>query len=109
MKPLIKAVLASMVCGLIASGSALAAETTKAATKAATTTATCAWSDEAKMRDHFMHHVTYPTTGAMIKETCKKEMPGEFTAAERTCFNGKIADKTTYKNAGEVFAALNVK
>jgi hypothetical protein len=53
--------------------------------------------------------VTYPTTGAMIKETCKKEMPNEFTAAERTCFNGKIADKTTYKNAGEIFAALNVK
>lgn len=104
MKLVIKATLVSMVCGLIASGSALAAETTKGAT-----TAMCAWSDEAKMKDHFTKHVTYPTTGAMIKETCKKEMPNEFTASERTCFNGKIADKTTYKNAGEVFAALNVK
>ena len=108
MKLVIKATLVSMVCGLIASGSALAAETTKGATKAATT-AMCAWSDEAKMKDHFTKHVTYPTTGAQIKETCKKEMPNEFTAAERTCFNGKIADKTTFKNAGEVFAALNVK
>ena len=109
MKLVFKAALVSMVCGLIASGSALAAETTKGTTKAATTTAMCAWSDEAKMKDHFTKHVTYPTTGAIIKETCKKEMPGEFTAAERSCFNGKIADKTTYKNAGEVFAALNVK
>jgi hypothetical protein len=109
MKLVIKATLVSMVCGLIASGSALAAETTKEATKAATTTAMCAWSDEAKMKDHFTKHVTYPTTGAQIKETCKKEMPNEFTAAERTCFNGKIQAKKTYKNADEVFAALNVK
>lgn len=108
MKLAIKATLVSMVCGLIASGSALAAETTKGATKAATT-AMCTWSDEAKMKEHFTKHVTYPTTGAQIKETCKKEMPNEFTAAEQTCFNGKIADKTTYKNVGEVFAALNVK
>ncbi len=109
MKPVFKAALVSMVCGLIASGSTLAAETTQGATKAAATKATCPWSDEAKMKDHFTKHVTYPTTGAIIKETCKKEMPGEFTAAERTCFNGKIANKKTYKNAGEVFAALNVK
>ena len=109
MKLFFKATLVSMVCGLIASGSALAAETTKGTTKAAATTAMCAWSDEAKMKDHFTKHVTYPTTGAKIKETCKKEMPGEFTAAEQTCFNGKIQDKTTYKNVGEVFAALNVK
>ena len=109
MKLVYKATLVCMVCGLIASGSALAAETAMGAAKATTTTAMCAWSDEAKMKDHFMKHVTYPTTGAKIKETCKKEMPGEFTAAERTCFNGKIADKTTYKSAGEIFAALNVK
>src|SRR4030065_81346 len=109
MKLVIKVTLVSMVCGLIASGSALAAEPTKGATKAAATTAICAWSGEGKMEDHFTKHVTYPTTGAKIKETCKKEMPNEFTAAEQTCFNGKIADKTTYKNAGEIFAALNVK
>ena len=104
MNLVLKAALVSMVCGLISSGSALAAEKTKG-----TTAATCAWSDVAKMKEHFTKHVTYPTTGAQIKETCQKEMPGEFTAAERTCFNGKIADKTTYKNADEVFAVLNVK
>lgn len=109
MKLAIKVTLVSMVCGLIASGSAVAAETTKGATKAAATTAMCAWSDEAKMKEHFTKHVTYPTTGAQIKETCQKEMPGEFTGAERACFNGKIADKTTYKNADEVFAVLHVK
>lgn len=109
MKLVIKATMVSMVFGLIASGSALAAEATKGAAKAAATTAMCAWSDEAKMKEHFMKHVTYPTTGAKIKETCKKEMPNEFTAAEQACFNGKIADKAAFKNVGEVFAALNVK
>lgn len=56
-----------------------------------------------------MKHATYPTTGAKIKETCKKEIPKEFSDAERTCLEGKFADSTTYKSAGEVFAALNVK
>ncbi len=109
MKLVFKATLVGMVCGLIANGSAWAAETPMATTKAAANTAMCAWSDEAKMKDHFMKHVTYPTTGAKIKETCKKEMPKEFTGAERACFEGKIQDKTTFKNAGEVFAALKVK
>lgn len=108
MKPVIKGALACMIYGLVASGSALAAETPKETTKAAAT-AMCKWSDEAKMKEHFTKHVTYPMTGTQIKETCRKEMPNEFTAAERTCFNGKIADKTTYKSAGEIFAALNVK
>jgi hypothetical protein len=66
MKLVFKAALVSMVCGLIASGSALAAEKTKGATAA-----TCAWSDVAKMKEHFSKHVTYPTTGAQIKETVK--------------------------------------
>ena len=109
MKLVFKVALVSMVCGLIASGSALAAEATKGNAQAATTKAMCAWADEAKMKDHFTKHVTYPTTGAKIKETCKKEMPKEFTGAERACFEGKIQDKTTFKNAGEVFAALKVK
>src|SRR3990172_5343611 len=95
MKLVLKATLVSMVCGLIATGSALAAETTKAK---ATTTAMCTWSNDAIMKDHFTKHVTYPTTGAKIKETCKKEMPGEFTASERSCFEGKIKDKMTFKN-----------
>lgn len=69
---------------------------------------TCKWTDEAKLRDHMMTHVTYPATGKAIKETCKKEMPEEFTKAERKCFEAKLKNKKEYKSADEAMAALGM-
>jgi hypothetical protein len=109
MKAVLKVSLISMICGLSVSGVTWAAEDAKGAGMAPSAKAACAWSNEAKMKEHFLKHVTYPTTGAQMKEVCRKEMPDEFTAAERSCFEGKINDKKTYKSAGEVFAELNVK
>ena len=71
-------------------------------------TKSCKWSDETKLRDHVATHVTYPATGKAIKETCKKEMPEEFSKSERKCFEGKINNKKEYKNPDEVLAALGL-
>jgi hypothetical protein len=62
-----------------------------------------------KLKEHLKTHVTYPASGKAVKETCKKEMPDEFTTDERACAEKKLADGTEYKSADEVLKALGVK
>ncbi len=65
--------------------------------------------DAAKLKEHLEKHVTYPAKGKDIKEACKKEMPDEFTAQERSCVDSKLKSDTEYKNAADVMKALGVK
>ena len=66
------------------------------------------FADAAKAKEHLEKHVTYPAKGKDIKAACKKEMPDEFTKAERACANKKIKDKTEYRSAEDVEKALGL-
>jgi hypothetical protein len=46
---------------------------------------------------------------AVIKDSCKEEMPDEFSKEQRAYFDSKLKDDTTYKNPEEVLSALNLK
>ena len=67
------------------------------------------WGDTAALKEHLESHVKYPATGKAIKESCKVEMPDEFAKQQRAYLDSKLKDDTTYKNAEEVLAALNLK
>jgi hypothetical protein len=67
------------------------------------------WGDQSALKEHLEKHVTYPTTGKVIKETCKNEMPDEFSQAQRAYLDAKLKDDATYKNSEEVMSALNLK
>lgn len=69
----------------------------------------CKFSDPAKLKEHIEKHITYPAKGKDIKEACKKEIPDEFTKAERACVAKKLKDGTEYKSADEVMKALGVQ
>ena len=47
--------------------------------------------------------------GKAIKESCKVEMPSQSSKQQGAYLDSKLKDDTTYKNAGEVLAALNLK
>ena len=67
------------------------------------------WGDTAALKEHLESHVKYPATGKAIKESCKVEMPDEFAKQQRAYLDSKLKDDTTYKDAEEVLAALNLK
>ena len=67
------------------------------------------WGDTTALKEHLDSHVKFPATGKIIKESCKVEMPDEFAKQQRAYLDSKLKDDTTYKNAGEVLAALNLK
>ena len=67
------------------------------------------WGDTTALKEHLDSHVKFPATGKVIKESCKVEMPDEFAEQQRAYLDSKLKDDTTYKNAGEVLAALNLK
>jgi hypothetical protein len=49
------------------------------------------------------------TCGLSAPENAGVEMPDEFAKQQRAYLDSKLKDHTTYKNAGEVLAALNLK
>lgn len=67
------------------------------------------WGDTTALKEHLDSHVKFPATGKVIKESCKVEIPDEFAEQQRAYLDSKLKDDTTYKNAGEVLAALNLK
>ena len=67
------------------------------------------WGDTTALKEHLDSHVKFPATGKAIKESCKVEMPDEFAKEQRAYLDSKLKDDTTYKNPGEVLAALNLK
>ena len=67
------------------------------------------WGDTTALKTHLNNHVTFPATGKDIKESCKGEMPDEFTKEQRAYFDAKIKDDTTYKSPEEVLSAMNLK
>ena len=67
------------------------------------------WGDTTALKEHLDSHVKFPATGKVIKESCKVEMPDEFAKEQRAYLDSKLKDDTTYKNPGEVLAALNLK
>lgn len=69
----------------------------------------CPFKEESKLRTHLAEHVTYPSTGKQVKETCKKEMPDEFSKEERQCVEKTLSDKKTYRSSKEVLADLGLK
>jgi hypothetical protein len=64
------------------------------------------WGDTTSLKEHLDSHVKFPATGKVIKESCKVEMPDEFTKAQRAYLDSKLGDDTTYKSAVEVLSAL---
>jgi hypothetical protein len=96
-----RALLVILTCfGLIAVSTIARADDAKAG---------CAFSDVAKLKEHLAKHVSYPAKGKAIKSACKKEMPDEFSQAERACAAKKLKDGTEYKSADEVIKALGVE
>lgn len=69
----------------------------------------CHWKDEVKLRAHLNDHIKYPATGKLIKETCMKEMPDEFSKEERDCLTNKLPDTKEYKTMDEVLMDLGLK
>ena len=67
------------------------------------------WGDTTALKEHLDSHVKFPATGKVIKESCKVEIPDEFAAQQRAYLDSKLKDDTTYKNPGEVLAALDLK
>ena len=67
------------------------------------------WGDTTAFKEHLDSHVKFPATGKVIKESCKKEIPDEFDKGHRAYMDSKLKDDTTYKNPGEVLAALDLK
>ena len=67
------------------------------------------WGDQTNLKDHLLKHVTFPATGKVIKETCKNEIPDEFSQEQRAYLSVALKDDTTYNNSAEVLSALNLK
>ena len=67
------------------------------------------WGDTTALKEHLDSHVKFPATGKVIKKSCKKEMPDEFSKKQRAYLDSKLKDGTTYKNTAEVLSALNLK
>ena len=67
------------------------------------------WGDTTALKEHLDTHVKFPATGKVIKESCKVEIPDEFAKQQRAYLDSKLKDDTTYKNPGEVLAALDLK
>jgi hypothetical protein len=67
------------------------------------------WGDTTALKEHLDSHVKFPATGKAIKESCKVEMPDEFTKQQGEYLDAKLKDDTTYQNPGEVLSALNLK
>ena len=67
------------------------------------------WGDTAALNEHLNSHVKFPATRKGIKDSCKEEMPDEFSKEQRAYLDSKLKDDTTYKNPEEVLSALNLK
>ena len=94
----------TLVSGLLFIGLQLAAAGAYAAEGGA-----CKFSDADKLKAHLETHVKYPIKGEDLKAACVKEMPDEFTKAERACVGKKLKDNLEYKSAAEVYKALGVQ
>ena len=67
------------------------------------------WGNTTALKEHLETHVKFPATGKVIKESCKEELPDEFSKQQRAYLESKLSDDTTYKEPAEVLAALNLK
>ncbi len=67
------------------------------------------WGDQTNLKEHLLKHVTFPTTGKVIKEGCKKEFPDEFSKEQGAYLDAALKNDTTYNNSAEVMSALNLK
>jgi hypothetical protein len=67
------------------------------------------WGDQTNLKEHLLKHVTFPATGKVIKESCKKEFPDEFSKEQGAYLDAALKDDTTYNNSAEVMSALNLK
>ena len=97
-----KSVVSVVLClGFIAAGGWVFAAKTDAKS--------CQFSDVGKLKEHVGKHISYPAKGKAIKQACKKEMPDEFTKAERACVEKKIKNNVEYKSSADVLKALGVE
>src|ERR1700732_3857248 len=67
------------------------------------------WGDQTNLKEHLLKHVTFPATGKVIKETCKKEFPDEFSKEQGAYLDAALKNDTTYNNSAEVMSALGLK
>jgi hypothetical protein len=70
---------------------------------------TCQWKDEAALKTHLTNHIKYPATGKQIEKACVKEIPNEFTKAERQCMTKKLSKNKTYNSSDDAMADLGMK
>jgi hypothetical protein len=66
------------------------------------------WGDTAALTAHLENHVKFPATGKVIKESCKEEMPDEFSKKQRSYLDSKLKDGKIYKDVAEVLSDLNL-
>ena len=67
------------------------------------------WGDQTNLKEHLLKHVTFPATRKVIKETCKNEIPDEFSKEQRAYLEASLKDDAVYNNSEEVMSALNLK
>jgi hypothetical protein len=67
------------------------------------------WGDQTNLKEHLFKHVAFPATGKVIKETCKNEIPDEFSKEQRAYLKAALKDDATYNNAAEAMLALDLK
>jgi hypothetical protein len=66
------------------------------------------WGDQTNLKEHLLKHITYPATGKVIKETCKEELPDEFTKEQRVYLDAALKDDAIYNNSAEVMSTLKL-
>ena len=69
----------------------------------------CSFSKPERIKKHATDHLKLPANGKVIKASCKKEWPDEFTKAEWACFDKSIEDGREYKTPAELLAAVGVE
>lgn len=69
----------------------------------------CRLSNVDALNKHLATHVSYPVKGKDLKQACKKEMPDEFSKADRACLESKIKNNVEYKSSDQVLAAVGAK
>ncbi len=80
----------------------------KPADKKAMAPGKCTFANVAEVKKHASEHVKYPAKGAAIKQTCKKELPDEFTKEEWACIDASLKDDQEYKAPADVLKAVGV-
>lgn len=94
--------------GLAATATAYAGDTPGGKKAAAMAPGKCTFA-KSDVKKHATEHMKYPAKGSVIKQTCKKEWPDEFSKEEWACIDASIKDDQEYKSPSEVLKAIGAE